>query len=196
MFAEDLAGRIFGFESDAARVFSRLPLTAVRSADLSATRMRRLQPLPKYEGPNSRRVMLQTSRTVILISLTPGMVGIVAELFFSVLRDWGRRIARILLRLAPEALAVSRHAIVEGLLPREFAQGDCFEIGGKSLVEPARAPHLGFCFHVPGVPDFVGLCCRQHKPTYVAQRVMWRSPPDARKDAPCVAGQRHIIWSC
>ena len=74
MFTDDLAGRIFGFESDAARVFSRLPLTAVRSADLSATRMRRLQPLPKYEGPNSRRVMLQTSRTVILISLTPGMV--------------------------------------------------------------------------------------------------------------------------
>src|SRR5208282_5514412 len=82
-------------------------------------------------------------------------IGIVAEFFFSVLRDWGRRIARILFRLAPETLAVARHTIVEGFLAREFAQGDGLEIAGKSLVEPARAPHLGFRFHIPGVPNFV-----------------------------------------
>jgi hypothetical protein len=31
---------------------------------------------------------------------------------------------------------------------------------------------------------FMGLCCRQHKLTYVAQGFMWRSPPDARWDGP------------
>ena len=35
---------------------------------------------------------------------------------------------------------------------------------------------------VATMQHFVGLCCRQHKPTYVAQRFMWRSPRDARKD--------------
>jgi hypothetical protein len=34
------------------------------------------------------------------------------------------------------------------------------------------------------VQHLVRLCCRQHKPTYVAQRFMWRSPHDARSDAP------------
>src|SRR5437879_7180660 len=41
----------------------------------------------------------------------------------------------------------------------------------------------------------VALCCRQHKHTYVAQRLMWRSPRDARKDAPFGADKRHITFS-
>jgi hypothetical protein len=44
------------------------------------------------------------------------------------------------------------------------------------------------------VPCFVGLCCRQHKLTYVAQRFMWRSPRDVRKDAPFGADKRHITF--
>jgi len=38
----------------------------------------------------------------------------------------------------------------------------------------------------------VSLCCRQHKPTYVAQGFMWRQPRDARRDAPFGAAKRHI----
>jgi len=74
MFAEDLADRVFGFESDAARVFSKLPLTACALGRPISHRMRRSQPSPKCEGPSSRRAMLQTSRTVVLMALTPGMV--------------------------------------------------------------------------------------------------------------------------
>src|SRR4029077_14045815 len=37
------------------------------------------------------------------------------------------------------------------------------------------------------------LCCRQHKPTYVTQRFMWRPPRDAHKDGSITADQRHII---
>ena len=50
MFAEDLADRVFGFESNAARVFSKLPLTAVRSADLSAIGCADRSHLPSARG--------------------------------------------------------------------------------------------------------------------------------------------------
>ncbi len=46
---------------------------------------------------------------------------------------------------------------------------------------------------VAKVQHFVGLCCRQQKPTYVAQRFMWRPPRDAHKDGSITADQRHII---
>jgi len=74
VFAEDLAGRILAFEIDAARVFLGLPLTSVRSANPSATRMRRSRPLLEYEGPSSQRATLPTSRTVVSMSLILGMV--------------------------------------------------------------------------------------------------------------------------
>ena len=51
-----------------------LMLAMVPGRNGSATRMRRSRPLPKSEGPSSRSAMLQTSRTVVLMSLTPGMV--------------------------------------------------------------------------------------------------------------------------
>jgi len=38
----------------------------------------------------------------------------------------------------------------------------------------------------------VGLCCRQHKPIYVAQNFMWRSPQGGPEDAPSRADTRHI----
>jgi len=66
----DLAGRVFGSRATQREFFPRLLLTAVPSADLSATRMRRSRPLPKCDGPSSRRAMLTTSRTVVLMSLT------------------------------------------------------------------------------------------------------------------------------
>ena len=40
----------------------------------------------------------------------------------------------------------------------------------------------------------VALCCRQHNTSYVAQRFMWRSPRDARKDAPSPSTKRHITF--
>jgi hypothetical protein len=71
--------RIWRVASSGSRVtqrefFLRLLLTAVRSADLSATRMRRSRPLPKCEGRSSQRAMVQISRTVVLMCLIPGMV--------------------------------------------------------------------------------------------------------------------------
>ena len=42
------------------------------------------------------------------------------------------------------------------------------------------------------VQHYVALCCRQHKATYVAQRFMWRSLQDARKDALFGADKHHI----
>jgi len=74
VFAEDLAGRILAFEIDAARVFLGLPLTSVRSANPSATRMRRSRPLLECEGPSSQQATLPTSRTVVSMSLILGMV--------------------------------------------------------------------------------------------------------------------------
>ena len=53
-------------------LFPRLPPTVVLSADLSAMPMRRSQPSLKCEGPSSRSAMVQTSRTVAFMPLTPG----------------------------------------------------------------------------------------------------------------------------
>src|SRR5260370_7453908 len=47
---------------------------------------------------------------------------------------------------------------------------------------------------VASVQHFVSLCCRQHKLTYVAQRIMWRSPRHARRCAPFGTAKRHITW--
>ena len=47
---------------------------------------------------------------------------------------------------------------------------------------------------VATVQHFVSLCCRQHKPTYVAQGFMWRSPRDARQNSLFDLGERHITF--
>ena len=71
--------RIWRAESSDSRatrlVFSqRWRLTVMHLADQSAKRMRRSQPLPKCEELSWRRVISETSQTVALKSLTPGMV--------------------------------------------------------------------------------------------------------------------------
>jgi hypothetical protein len=53
MFTEDFADRVFVFESDAARTFFKIAAQRRALGDLSATRMRRLQPFPKCGGQAS-----------------------------------------------------------------------------------------------------------------------------------------------
>jgi hypothetical protein len=43
-----------------------------------------------------------------------------------------------------------------------------------------------------GLRKLVGLCCREHKRTYVAQRFMWRPLWDTHGDGPFRADMRHI----
>ena len=47
---------------------------------------------------------------------------------------------------------------------------------------------------VAAMEHLVGLCCRQHKLTYVAQGFMWRPPGDARRDALFGIDKRHITF--
>ena len=63
MFTEDLAGRIFGFESDAARSFSKIVAQRRLLGRPISHAMRRSRPLPRCEGPSSRRAMLPISTT-------------------------------------------------------------------------------------------------------------------------------------
>ncbi len=51
-----------------------------------------------------------------------------------------------------------------------------------------------FASSYQSVQRFVSLCCRQHKPTYVAQRFMWRSPLGGPEDAPARADKHRITW--
>jgi toxin FitB len=63
MFAEDLADRVLGFDSPAARAFPGLPLTAAPSQTYQSCGCARSQPLPECEQPSSRLATLRTSRT-------------------------------------------------------------------------------------------------------------------------------------
>lgn len=48
---------------------------------------------------------------------------------------------------------------------------------------------------VATMQHFEVLCCRQHKPTYVAQGFMWRPPGDACRDALFGIDKRHITFA-
>jgi hypothetical protein len=71
----------------------------------------------------------------------------------------------------------------EGFTDRER---DGFSFGLTNLLGGLETP-------VAPMQQFMCLCCRQHKLTYVAQRFMWRPPRDAHKDGSITADQRHII---
>ena len=58
MFTEDLAERVFGFESDAARAFLSAPCARQTHQPRGCAESQRLR---KCEGPNSRRAVLQIS---------------------------------------------------------------------------------------------------------------------------------------
>jgi len=64
-------------------------------------------------------------------------------------------------------------------------KGDGLGVGFADCLCRGGAP-LGLVQHL------MGLCCRQHKPIYVAQRFMWRSPLDGPEEAPARADERHI----
>jgi two-component system chemotaxis sensor kinase CheA len=54
----------------------------------------------------------------------------------------------------------------------------------KTIIEAIKDP----------LTHLVSLCCRQHKPTYVAQGFMWRSPREARQNSLFDLGERHITF--
>ena len=61
------------------------------------------------------------------------------------------------------------------------------ECGRERIRETPARPRSEFL-----VLRFVGLCCRQHKATYVAQIFMWRSLRDGRRDARFGTANGHI----
>jgi hypothetical protein len=72
MFAEDLAGRVFGFESDAARALSRIAAHRRAVGRPISHADAQIAAIAKVQGPTWRRATLVTSRSVVLMSLTLG----------------------------------------------------------------------------------------------------------------------------
>jgi len=74
VFAEDLAGRIFAFESDAARVFARIAAHRRALGKPLSHADAQIAAIAQVRGPSSQRAKLPTSRTVVSMSLILGMV--------------------------------------------------------------------------------------------------------------------------